>query len=467
MPSSSYVAIDLKSFYASVECIERGLDPLTAKLVVADPERTNKTICLAVTPALKAYGISGRCRLFELEEKLREIRRATGENVRYIIAPPQMQHYIDVSSRIHGIYQKYVSRDDIHVYSIDEVFIDMTDYLRYSRMSARDFTKTIILDVLASTGITATAGIGTNLYLAKIAMDIVSKHIEPDCDGVRIAELDEMNYRYLLWDHRPLTDFWRVGHGTAVRLERHGILTMGDVARTSIHNAERLYNMFGVDAELLIDHAWGYEPCTISDIKSYRPETHSISSGQVLPHPYDFEKGRIVVREMTDSLALELVGKGLSTDTLTLDIGYDRIGGDVKYNGELHTDRYGRTVPKPEHGTASLGTHTSSSRRISAAMISLYDRITAKHLLIKRFTLAACNVLAADCEQCDIFTAPAALEREHQIQCAMLDIRKRYGKNAILRCTSLEEGATAIERNGQIGGHGAERRRDKTRLQYE
>lgn len=467
MSARAYVAIDLKSFYASVECIERGLDPLTAKLVVADPERTNKTICLAVTPALKAYGLSGRCRLFEVEEKLREVRRTTGENVRYIIAPPQMRHYLDASSRIHRIYQKYVSRDDIHVYSIDEVFMDVTDYLRYSRMSVREFTKTIILDVLSSTGITATAGIGTNLYLAKIAMDIVSKHIAPDGDGVRIAELDEIKYRYLLWDHRPLTDFWRIGHGTAGRLERHGIFTMGDIARTSLQNEERLYKLFGIDAEILIDHAWGYEPCTIADIKAYRPSAHSISSGQVLPHPYTADKGRIVVREMTDSLALDLVSKGLMTDTLTLDVGYDRVGVGVDYNGELHTDRYGRAVPKSAHGTANLGTHTSSARRISDAVISLYDRITDERLQIKRFTVAACNVLAADCEQCDIFSDPAALEREHQMQRAMLNIRKRYGKNAILRCTSLEDGATAIERNGQIGGHGAERRRDKTRLRYE
>lgn len=465
MKERSYLAIDLKSFYASVECVERGLDPLTARLVVADPERTDKTICLAVTPALKAYGIPGRCRLFELEERVREIRRTTGERVTYIVAPPQMRHYVDVSRTINGIYQKYVSADDMHVYSIDEVFIDVTDYLYYSRMTARRFASEVVRDVLASTGITATVGIGTNLYLAKIAMDIVAKHAPPDADGVRIAELDEAGYRALLWDHTPLTDFWRIGHGTQRRLESHGMFTMGDVARTSLCNEDRLYKLFGVDAEILIDHAWGYEPCTVADIKSYVPSAHSISSGQVLPRAYTFDECRTVLCEMTDAMALELVDRGLSTDLLTLDIGYEKA--PIGYGGATVTDRYGRIVPKPAHGSANLGTHTSSSRRITDAVLGIYERVADRDLPVRRINIAACGVLASSCEQFDIFTDPNALLRERDMQRAMIEIRKKYGKNAVLRGVSLESCATAIERNGQIGGHGAERRRGRSKLQYE
>lgn len=465
MKERSYLAIDLKSFYASVECVERGLDPLRANLVVADPERTNKTICLAVSPALKAYGIPGRCRLFELEEKLGAIRRTTGRDIKYIIAPPQMRHYVETSELINSIYKKYVSEDDMHVYSIDEVFIDITDYLYYRRMTPREFAIMIVRDVLSTTGITSTVGIGTNLYLAKIAMDIVAKHMGADADGVRIAELDEAGYRELLWDHRPITDFWRIGKGARDRLERHGMFTMGDIARTSIHNEDRLYKLFGVDAEILIDHAWGYEPCTIADIKSYVPAARSLSSGQVLPHPYTFERCRIIIREMADALALDLYSRGLSTDLLTLDVGFDKAPDG--YSGAVSTDAYGRTVPSPVHGSANLGTHTSSAKRIAEAFLSIYDRIVPHELLIKRVTTDACGVLASKCEQCDMFSEPGALEREERMLDAMLSIRNKYGKNAILRGTSYKDGATAIERNGQIGGHSAERRTERTRLLYE
>ncbi len=461
----TYIAIDLKSFYASVECVERGLDPLRAKLVVADAERTNKTICLAVTPALKSYGIPGRCRLFEVESRVREIERETGERLSYITAPPQMSHYIDASVEIYGIYLKYVSPDDIHAYSIDEVFIDATDYLRLYKKTAREFAALLIHDVLRSTGITAAAGIGSNMYLAKVAMDIVAKHVPADRDGVRIAELDEAGYRRTLWDHTPITDFWQVGPGISSRLERCGIRTMGELARASVHNEERLYSMFGINAELLIDHAWGYESCTMRDIKSYRPSTSSLSSGQVLPCPYPYEKFTIVLREMTDALALELFGRGLSTDTLTLDVGYDKAGASAGI--ATRADRYGREVPLPAHGTASLGTHTSSRRRLTDAMMALCRRITDERLPVRRVTVTACNVLAAACEQYELFTDPAAMERERNIQHAMLAIRRRFGKNAILHGTSLEDGATAIERNRQIGGHASARRDGKTRLRYE
>ncbi len=454
----TYIAIDLKSFYASVECVERGLDPLKTNLVVADASRTSGTICLAVSPSLKAYGIPGRCRLFELEERLREVRRETGVTVPYITAPPQMSHYIDASASIYAIYLKYVSPDDIHAYSIDEVFIDATAYLGMYKKTPREFAELLIREVFASTGITATAGIGENLYLAKVAMDIVAKHAPPDAHGARIAELDCAGYRKTLWDHRPITDFWQVGGGTAARLGKCGIYTMGDLARASVNGSDAIYAMFGINAELLIDHAWGYETCTMRDIKTYRPETRSMSSGQVLPCPYPYEKFTTVLREMTDSLSLELFGHGLSTDVLTLDVGYDKLGAATFPGVPASEDRYGRRVPLPVHGTANLGTHTSSCRRITDAVLSLCRRITDERLPVRRVTVTACNVLPSCCEQLDIFTDPEKDEKERAMQRAMLDIRKKFGKNAILHGTSLKSGATAIERNGQIGGHMAERR---------
>jgi DNA polymerase V len=451
-----YIAIDLKSFYASVECIERGLNPLTTNLVVADPTRTEKTICLAVSPSLKTYGIPGRARLFEVQQKLKEIKQHTGKEVEYIIAPPQMARYIEVSADIYATYLKYISPEDIHVYSIDECFMDVTNYLSLYQMSAKELAVKMIHDVLEKTGITATAGIGTNLYLCKIAMDIVAKHVEPDASGVRIAELDELSYRKLLWDHRPITDFWRIGGGIAKRLENSGLYTMGDIARASLHNEDLLYRLLGIDAELLIDHAWGYEPCSMEDIKSYQPSTNSISSGQVLQYPYDFHKARIIVQEMTDLLVLELVEKGLVTDSLTLTIGYDRISVDEgKYKGEVTYDRYGRAIPKSAHGTANLGTTSSSTKKIMTAVMELYDRIVSKELMVRRVTLSANNLVEERYEQYDLFTDPAEQAKERKIQEAMLSIKKKFGKNAILKGINLEEGATTMERNNQIGGHKA------------
>lgn len=452
----TYISIDLKSFYASVECIERGLNPLTTNLVVADPSRTEKTICLAVSPSLRAYGIPGRARLFEVQQKLKEIKQRTGKEIEYIIAPPQMARYIEVSADIYSIYLKYISPEDIHVYSIDECFMDVTNYLGLYQMSARELAVTIIHDVLEKTGITAAAGIGTNLYLSKIAMDIVAKHVEADASGVRVAELDEQAYRRLLWDHRPITDFWRVGAGIAKRLEDKGLYTMGDIARASVYHEDLLYRMLGIDAELLIDHAWGYEPCGMKEIKNYKPSTNSISSGQVLQYPYDFQKGRIVVKEMTDLMVLELVEKGMVTDSITLTIGYDRGNVDEgDYKGEITYDRYGRAVPKSAHGTANLGTTTSSTKKIMAAMMELYDKIVAKELLIRRVTVSANNLVEERYEQFDLFTDPAQQEKERKLQEAMLNIKKKFGKNAILKGISLEEGATTRERNNQIGGHRA------------
>ncbi len=451
-----YIAIDLKSFYASVECIERGLNPLTTNLVVADPTRTEKTICLAVSPSLKAYGIPGRARLFEVQQKLKEVKQRTGKEVEYIIAPPQMARYIEVSADIYATYLKYISPEDIHVYSIDECFMDVTNYLSLYQMSAKELAVKMIHDVLKKTGITAAAGIGTNLYLSKIAMDIVAKHVEADARGVRIAELDEFTYRRLLWDHKPLTDFWRIGGGIAKRLESNGLNTMGDIARNSLYNEDLLYRLFGIDAELLIDHAWGYEPCGMEEIKSYKPSTNSISSGQVLQHPYDYIKARIIVQEMTDLLVLELVEKGLVTDSLTLTIGYDRSsvdGGD--YHGEITNDRYGRSVPKSAHGTANLGTTSSSTKKILTAVMELYDRIVSKELLVRRVTISANNLLEESYEQYDLFTDPLEQAKERKMQEAMLSIKKKFGKNAILKGISLEEGATTMERNNQIGGHRA------------
>ena len=470
----TYIAIDLKSFYASVECVERGLDPLTARLVVADESRTDKTICLAVSPALKAYGIPGRPRLFEVNQKAHRV------NVDFIIAKPRMALYIDYSSRINKIYLKYVAPEDIHVYSVDEVFMDVTDYLATYKKTAHELAITIIRDVLRQTGITATAGIGTNLYLSKIAMDIVAKKMPADRDGVRIAELDEMSYRQKLWNHRPLTDFWRVGRGIADRLSRYGIDTMGKLARCSVDNEDLLYRMFGVNAELLIDHAWGWEPCTIDYIKAYKPETHSMSSGQVLTEPYTFEKARNVVMEMADALSLDLVRGRLVTDQLVLYVSYDRESLTrpeiaSQYQGEIVTDHYGRPVPKSVHGSAKLDSYSSSSKQIVRAFISLYDRIVNSNLLIRRLNVCANHVIKEDYSQktaveeptqLDLFTDYEALskevqskkaesEKERRIQEALLKIKQRFGKNAVLKGTSYAEGATAKERNKQIGGHKA------------
>lgn len=468
--SNVYIAIDLKSFYASVECVERGLNPLTAHLVVADESRTDKTICLAVSPSLKAFGIPGRPRLFEVKEKLKEIKAATGKTIDLIVATPQMQKYIDVSANIYNIYLKYVSTSDIHVYSIDEVFMDVTSYQSVycnsdgTPMSPHDLAKTIILDVLSETGITATAGIGPNMYLAKIAMDIVAKHVDADKDGVRIAELDEMNYRKLLWEHQPLTSFWRIGNGIAKRLRDNAMYTMGDVAVMSLYNEDFLFRLFGVDAELLIDHAWGVEPVTMQDIKNYKPNSNSIGSGQVLSCPYSKEKARLVVHEMTDSLALDLFDKGLATNQIVLHIGYDK--NSENYSGPLHINHFGQAVPKPAHGSVNLNVHTSSATELSSAALSLYDRIVNSKLSIHRLSVTFNNVIdeskADNYIQYDLFTTPEEIDlkertakRDRKIQKAILDIQKKYGKNAILKGMSFEDGATAIERNQQIGGHKA------------
>lgn len=504
----TYIAIDLKSFYASVECNERGLDPMTTNLVVADSSRTQKTICLAVSPSLKKYGISGRARLFEAVQKINEANdqrrnrahhgKLVGKSydakalardplleIDYIVAPPRMAHYMEYSTRIYKVYLKHVAPDDIHVYSIDEVFIDATSYLKSSGMSGHDFARMLIKDVLKTTGITATAGVGSNLYLAKIAMDIVAKKMPADKDGVRVAELDEMTYRRELWDHRPLTDFWRVGKGFAKTLEENGLYTMGDIARCSVggvfdnHNESLLYNLFGVNAEILIDHAWGYEPCGISDIKSYRPDTHSINSGQVLSVPYSFEKARLVVREMTDLLVLELVEKGFATDQIVLTVGYDIENladpdRSKQYKGEIKTDHYGRKVPKEAHGTATLDGYTSSTRKIIDATMALYDRIVNPKLLVRRMYISANRLLQEGeikveptaSEQMNMFVdyererearehEKAELEREKHMQSAIINIKRKYGKNAILKGMNLEEGATAKDRNSRIGGHKA------------
>ncbi|MCR5742344.1 MAG: DNA methylase [Lachnospiraceae bacterium] len=453
----TYVAIDLKSFYASVECVERGLDPLKAKLVVADVSRTEKTICLAVSPALKAYGVPGRPRLFEVEQILSDVKKRTGEVVEYIAAPPQMAKYMQVSSDIFSIYMKYVSPDDIHVYSVDECFMDVTDYLPLYKMTAHELTMTMIRDVLSQTGITATAGIGTNLYLCKIAMDIVAKHSAPDKDGVRIAELDEVSYRRLLWDHIPMTDFWRMGGGTVRKLENCGINTMGELARFSLYNEDLLFKMFGVDAEILIDHAWGYEPCTMQDIKNYKTSTKSLTQGQVLQSPYTFDKARIVVREMVELLVLDMVDKGFQTDSVTLHVGFDHesIPKGGKYLGPVEVDHYGRLLPKSAHGTANMGGYTSSTMKITDGVMKLFDQIIDRNLLVRRINVSANSLRSDAFEQYDLFTDPVALEKERSMQKAMLSIKKKFGKNAILKGTDLEEGATMMERNAQIGGHKA------------
>ncbi len=497
----TYIAIDLKSFYASVECVERHLDPLTTNLVVADPSRTEKTICLAVSPSLKAYGISGRARVFEVLQRLKEVNnerlykspnfRLNGIStsdialkahpdwkVDFITAVPRMAFYIEYSARIYQTYLRFVAPEDIYPYSIDEVFIDATNYLKSHKMTAHELARKMISKVLKNTGITATAGIGTNMYLCKIAMDIVAKHIPADKDGVRIAELDEMTYRQTLWDHRPLTDFWRVGRGIAKKLESYGLDTMGKVARCSLRNEEFLYNLFGVNAELLIDHAWGWEPCTMEAVKAYRPETNSMSHGQVLQSAYDFRKARVVVQEMADGIALELVDKRLVTNQLVLTVSYDNESLTdpnirAKYHGPVTTDHYGRPTPKHAHGTANLDRMTSSSKLITEAVMALYDRIVNPDLLIRRINISTNNVVDESKAQehsmpiqLDLFTdyeelerqkldEKAALEKERKMQEAVLSIKKRFGKNAILKGLNFEEGATAKERNQQIGGHKA------------
>lgn len=474
----TYIAIDLKSFYASVECQERGLNPLTAKLVVADASRTSKTICLAVSPALKAYGIPGRARLFEVEQKVKEVKRSTGETIEYIIATPRMQLYMDYSARIYSIYLKYIAPEDIHVYSIDEVFMDVTGYLHTYKMTAHELAMTMIRDVLGETGITATAGIGTNMYLCKVAMDIVAKHIPADKDGVRIAELDEESYRYKLWNHRPLTDFWRIGRGYTRKLEAHGMYTMGDVARCALRDEDLLYKLFGINAELLIDHAFGIEPATIEEIKAYKPENNSVSSGQVLHCPYDFAGGKLIVREMTDLLVLDLVDKKLVTDQIVLTIGYDisnLTDPEIrkKYKGPVVMDYLGRMVPEHAHGSVNLSGFTSSTSKIMDKVMDLYDRIVNRDLLVRRINVTANHLKdekelleESSYEQLSLFTDYKALEeerakekkdrdRERRAQEAVLAIKKKYGKNAILKGMNLEEGAQTVARNSQIGGHKA------------
>ncbi|MFA9466201.1 MAG: DNA methylase [Velocimicrobium sp.] len=507
MENHIYIAIDLKSFYASVECLERGLDPLFTNLVVADASRTEKTICLAVSPSLKSIGISGRARLFEVVQKVREenaIRRSKAPghffagssyndtdlkespelSLDYIIAMPRMAKYMEYSTKIYNIYLKYVAPEDIHVYSIDEVFMDVTHYLQTANLSAREFTVKMIREVFQTIGITATAGIGTNLYLCKIAMDIVAKHIPEDKDGVRIAQLDEMAYRRILWTHKPLTDFWRVGRGYAKKLEENGMFTMGDVARCSVgmkndyYNENLLYKLFGINAELLIDHAWGWEPCTIANIKAYKPTTNSLGSGQVLQYPYTYDKARLIVREMTDLLVLDMVDKGLVTDQMVLTVGYDienlsKSEIIKNYRGPIMTDHYGRQIPKHAHGTVNLNCQTSSTRLIIDAVMDLYTRIVDENLLVRRVNITANHVVNENTiakensyEQLDLFTnyeakrkekeeEDATLLREKKMQLAILDIKKKYGKNAILKGTNFEEGAMTMERNKQIGGHKA------------
>ena len=472
----TYIAIDLKSFYASAECVERGLDPLTTNLVVADESRTDKTICLAVSPSLKSYGIPGRGRLFEVRQKVREVNaerarkaRLTGASsdntavqsnphlaLDFLIAVPRMALYMEVSARIYEIYLKYISSEDIHVYSIDEVFIDATDYLPLYRLNAHELAIRMIRDVLATTGITATVGIAPNMYLAKVAMDIEAKHSPADKDGVRIAELDEMTYRRKYWTHRPLTDFWRIGRGIAARLEKNGMYTLGDVARCSLQRESVLYRLFGVNAELLIDHAWGWEPCTIADVKAYRPMANSLSSGQVLSSPYSFEKARIIVREMTDLLVLDLVEKHLVTDQMVLHINYDQESLTGDYRGDVESDWYGRKVPKPAHGSVNLGRQTSSTTLIGDAMMDLYDRIVDRRLLVRRITVVANHVIdesRVDGVQLSLFEEAEDTSRERNRQEAILEIRRKFGKNAILTGIDFEEGATTRERNRQIGGH--------------
>lgn len=484
----TYIAIDLKSFYASVECVERGLDPLTTNLVVADKSRTDKTICLAVSPSLKAYGIPGRPRLFEVVQKVKEINAGRGKKgssfhaeelkedlelaLDYLVAVPRMSLYIEYSAKIYQIYLKYIAPEDMHVYSIDEVFMDITPYLRIYRMSAHELTEKIIREVFDTTGITATAGIGTNLYLCKIAMDIGAKHTKPDKDGVRIAMLNERTYRETMWEHMPLTDFWRIGRGYEKKLSQIGLYTMGDIARCSVgketdyYNEELLYRLFGIHAELLIDHAWGWEPCTMADIKAYKPEMNSISTGQVLPEPYSYEKTRLAVKEMIELLTLDLMGKGLVTNQIVLSISYDK--DNTHYKGEFSTDHYGRRIPVHAHGTENLVSYTSSAKLITKAVMKLYDHIVNPDLMCRRITISANHIVSeADAaeeayEQLELFTdletresMKKELDREKKMRSAVLEIQKKFGKNAVLKGMNLEEGSTAKARNEQIGGHKA------------
>ncbi len=496
--SRIYIAIDLKSFYASVECVERGLNPLSSNLVVADKSRTDKTICLAVSPSLKSYGIGGRARLFEVVQRVRKINNERRFNcggkflgksylapdldlhpdweLDYVVAKPRMAKYIEVSSKIYGIYLKYVAPEDIHVYSIDEVFMDVTDYLKHLNMTPRQLAVTMIRDVLSSTGITATAGIGTNLYLCKVAMDIVAKHIPADADGVRIAELDEMTYRRKLWSHRPLTDFWRVGKGIAKKLQMYGIYTMGDIALQSEKNEELLYRLFGINAELLIDHAWGWEPCTMDMIKKYKPMANSLSQGQVLQSPYNYRKAMVVVKEMAEALSLDLVEKRLVTNQISLYIGYDTESLSTYESRftplrEVALNYYGKVVPKPATGSVRLQRTTSSSRMITCAAASLFSKLADENMLVRRINITACNVISETLvndshvpEQLDLFTDYDSVRRQHaeedrmlakerRMQEAILKIKKTFGKNTILKGLDFEEGATARERNVQIGGH--------------
>lgn len=499
MGERQYIAIDLKSFYASVECVNRGLDPLTANLVVADKERTEGTICLAVSPSLKSYGIPGRARMFEVVRKVRDVNAVRRINaprhkfvgksynatelaknpaleLDYIVAKPQMAHYMKVSTEIYKIYLKYIAPEDIHVYSIDEVFIDATNYLNTYKITAHELAMNMVRDVLKSTGITATAGIGTNLYLCKVAMDIVAKRMPADRDGVRVAELDEMSYRSELWEHRPLTDFWRVGRGYSRKLEKYGMYTMGDIALCSLTNENLLYQLFGINAELLIDHAWGWEPCRISDIKSYTPTSKSLSQGQVLGKPYNYEKAKLIIREMTEILVLDLVDKGLATDQVVLTVGYDieNLKNEKRknrYRGEITVDRYGRRVPKQAHGSENIGRYTSSTKLITDAVLRLFERIVDKDLLVRRMYVVANHTVMESAvknkaEQLDLFAdfgviseekerEDRELSREKNIQKAMISLKKRYGKNAVLKGMNLKEGATARDRNRQIGGHRA------------
>lgn len=503
MDNRTYICIDLKSFYASVECVDRGLDPLNTNLVVADESRTEKTICLAVTPALKAFGVPGRPRLFEVIQKVKEINNTRRQKIKYrkfegkshylselysnqnlelsyIVAPPRMGHYIEVSSKIYSIYLKYISAEDIHVYSIDEVFMDVTKYLKTYNKTPHDLAMTMIRDVLAETGITATAGIGTNMYLAKVAMDIVAKKMPADKEGVRIAELDEMSYRRQLWNHKPLKDFWRVGPSYVKRLEKLGLYTMGDIAKCSVgdsrgfYNEDLLYKEFGINAELLIDHAWGIEPTTIEEVKQYKPKSNSISSGQVLSCPYEFEKAKLIVKEMTDLLSLDLVAKGLLTSQLTLSIGYDAESlsdSKTKYNGPIELDHYGRSVPKGIHSSINLDGYTSSTNELVDAIIVLFDKIVNPSLLVRRVNVCASILKRVDeynpsnkVVQFSLFDDPEELERlekekeqrrqsERKLQKTIIAIKGKYGKNSILKGMNLEEGGTAVERNKQIGGH--------------
>ena len=453
MEEKTYIAIDLKSFYASVECVERGLDPLTARLVVADSSRTDKTICLAVSPALKAYGIPGRPRLFEVNQRIACLKQEDPSlPLDFVIARPRMSKYLEVSGKVYGVYLRFIAPEDIHVYSIDEVFIDATQYLRMYSVDAHTLAMRLIKEVLKETGVTATAGIGPNLYLCKVAMDIEAKHQKADEDGVRIAELTEMSYRQKYWTHQPLTDFWRIGHGTQERLASAGMYTLGDVARMSLRNEEVLYKLFGVNAELLIDHAWGWEPCTMADIKAYRPSASSLSSGQVLMEPYSFEKARTIVREMTDLLSLDLVDKRLVTTQLVLHVGYEA----GKGKGPMVKDWYGRPTPKPAHGSVNLPFPTSATSVLLRSMMELYDKIVDRNLFVRRVYVVASQVKREeelDGRQMSLFDDATDTSRERKQQEVILEIRRKFGKNAILKGMNFEEGATTRERNQQIGGH--------------